>query len=100
MQVLSAMRRTDQGLAELTADLHMFPQVLVNCRLKSGFDWTCQKPLLEAKAKADKVLEGRGRVLIRPSGNDMVMRVYAEAPTTEERDALLRYGCDIVASND
>jgi len=39
-------------------------------------------------------------VLIRPSGNDMVMRVYAEAPTTDERDALLRYGCDIVASND
>ena len=88
MQVLSAMRRTDQGLAELTADLHMFPQVLVNCRLKSGFDWTCQKPLLEAKAKADKVLEGRGRVLIRPSGTEPLLRIMVEEDDEKEALAL------------
>jgi phosphomannomutase len=45
-------------------------------------------------------LENDSWVLIRPSGNDMVMRVYAEAPTAEERDELLRYGCDIVGGDE
>ncbi len=84
MQVLSAMRRTNQSLAELTSDLHMFPQVLLNCRLKSEFDWTCQKPLLEAKSRADKVLEGRGRVLIRPSGTEPLLRIMVEEDDEKE----------------
>ncbi|MDL2059151.1 phosphoglucosamine mutase [Mesosutterella sp. AGMB02718] len=84
MQVLSAMRRTGQSLAELTADLHMLPQVLINCRLEPGFDWMQQKPLLEAKAKVDSLLEGRGRVLIRPSGTEPVLRIMVEAPEEAE----------------
>lgn len=88
MQVLSAMRRTGQSLAELTADLHMLPQVLINCRLEPGFDWTSQKPLLEAKAKAEKVLEGRGRVLIRPSGTEPLLRIMVEAPDEAEARVL------------
>lgn len=88
MQVLSAMRRTGQSLAELTSALHMLPQVLVNCRLEPGFDWTQQKPLLEAKARAEKALEGRGRVLIRPSGTEPLLRIMVEAPDEAEAKEL------------
>ena len=87
-QVLSAMRRTGSSLAELTQDLHMLPQVLVNCRLAPGFDWTRQKPLIEAREEVEKILEGRGRVLIRPSGTEPLLRIMVESEDREEAQTL------------
>ncbi|MCI5850522.1 MAG: phosphoglucosamine mutase [Sutterellaceae bacterium] len=87
-QVLSAMRRTGESLAELTKDLHMLPQALVNCRLAPGFDWTSQKPLMEAKEEVEKLLEGRGRVLIRPSGTEPLLRIMVESEDRAEAQSL------------
>lgn len=79
LQVLAAMRRKNQSLAELTKDLKLFPQVLINKRIEKGFDWKMHQPMTDAVAKAEEQLLGRGRVLIRPSGTEPLLRVMVEA---------------------
>jgi len=78
LQVLHAMRATGKPLAELTADLVLFPQVLVNVAVPRGFDWRAHDPIVRAQADAERALDGRGRVLLRPSGTEPVLRVMVE----------------------
>jgi phosphoglucosamine mutase len=79
LQVLAAMRRSGRTLGELTADLRLLPQSLVNVRVAADFDWTRHAPLGAALDDAKRQLAGRGRVLIRPSGTEPVLRVMVEA---------------------
>ena len=79
LQILAAMKRQGKTLAELTEDLKLLPQVLINKRIEKGFDWKSHQPMKEAVAKAEEKLSGRGRVLIRPSGTEPLLRVMVEA---------------------
>jgi phosphoglucosamine mutase len=83
LQVLHAMRETRASLAELTADLVMFPQVLVNVKVPRGFRWEKHEGILTAQANAERSLNGRGRVLLRPSGTEPVLRVMVEGEPKE-----------------
>jgi phosphoglucosamine mutase len=85
LQVLSALRSTGKGLAELTSDLRMFPQVLVNVKVPRGFDWKAHAAIAQAQAQAERSMNGQGRVLLRPSGTEPVLRVMVEG---EPRDAI------------
>lgn len=79
LQVLAAMRRQGKTLAQLTQDLKLLPQVLINKRIEKGFDWKSHEPMQKALTEAQAKLEGRGRVLIRPSGTEPLLRVMVEA---------------------
>jgi phosphoglucosamine mutase len=83
LQVLHAMRETRASLAELTADLVMYPQVLVNVKVPRGFDWRKHSAIEKAQAEAEQALNGRGRVLLRPSGTEPVLRVMVEGEPKE-----------------
>jgi phosphoglucosamine mutase len=85
LQALHAMRESGRGLAELTADLVMYPQVLVNVAVPRGFDWEKHPAIAKAKTEAEHSLDGRGRILLRPSGTEPVLRVMVEG---EPRDAI------------
>jgi phosphoglucosamine mutase len=85
LQVLEAMRESGRPLAELTADLVMFPQVLLNVAVPRGFDWKTHSSIKKAKAEVEQSLDGRGRVLLRPSGTEPVLRVMVEG---EPREAI------------
>jgi phosphoglucosamine mutase len=85
LQVLHAMRDAQASLAELTAELVMYPQVLVNVRIPRGFDWRKHSAIGKAQAEAERALNGRGRVLLRPSGTEPVLRVMVEG---EPREAI------------
>ncbi|MFY9315332.1 MAG: phosphoglucosamine mutase [Burkholderiales bacterium] len=78
LQVLTAMRESGRTLAELTADLAMYPQVLVNVDVPKGFDWKKHQAIADAQSRAERSLNGRGRVLLRPSGTEPVLRVMVE----------------------
>lgn len=78
LQVLSAMRHQAKTLAELTAELDLMPQVLVNKRLPMGYEWKEDRPFMEKVEQARLALEGRGRVLIRPSGTEPLLRIMVE----------------------
>ncbi|MDW8468360.1 MAG: phosphoglucosamine mutase [Burkholderiales bacterium] len=78
LQVLAAVRETREPLAALTADLELYPQVLVNVAVPRGFDWTQSRSVVRAKSQVERQLKGRGRVLLRNSGTEPVLRVMVE----------------------
>ena len=79
LQVLSALRRNGCTLAEATADMQLWPQTLLNVRVQPGFDWQASRELMSAKESAEAQLGHQGRVLIRPSGTEPLLRVMVEA---------------------
>lgn len=90
LQVLAAMRRAGQSLAQLTDDLELMPQCLVNVRLANGFDWKAHAPLQAELEQVQHELGDRGRVLIRPSGTEPLLRVMVEAGSEELAQQLAR----------
>jgi len=90
LQVLAAMRRSGRSLAQLTEDLPLMPQSLVNVRLANGFDWQRHAPLQAALEQVQRELDGQGRVLIRPSGTEPLLRVMVEAGSESSAQALAR----------
>ena len=85
LQVLGAMRESGKSLAELTGELVMYPQVLLNVAVPRGFDWKSHASIKQAQKAAEASLNGKGRVLLRPSGTEPVLRVMVEG---EPRDAI------------
>ena len=78
LQVLKACIRHNKSLEELTQDLVMFPQELINIRLSTAFDaLNDQKVKAEVKA-VEEILQGKGRVLLRKSGTEPLIRVMVE----------------------
>lgn len=78
LQVLKAMQRSGAGLADMAADLNMFPQELINLRLSAGFDALKDDVVLKEVRAVENELEGRGRVLLRKSGTEPLVRVMVE----------------------
>jgi len=78
LQVLAALRSRGETLAQACADLTMYPQQLINVRLPADFDWRADASIAAAAAAAEKELAGRGRILLRPSGTEPLLRVMVE----------------------
>jgi phosphoglucosamine mutase len=83
LQVLAAMRESGQRLPQLTAALTLYPQVLINVRVPQDFDWAANAAIRRAQSEAERALDGRGRVLLRPSGTEPVLRVMVEGEPRE-----------------
>jgi phosphoglucosamine mutase len=84
LQVLQAVRRRGCTLAQLLEGVNLFPQVLLNVRLAEGVDWKTHEGLARARTQAEQALAGTGRVLIRPSGTEPVLRIMVEARQAEQ----------------
>ncbi|MCH2240678.1 MAG: phosphoglucosamine mutase [Aquabacterium sp.] len=84
LAVLQAVCRSGRSLQDWTAPVQLMPQELVNVRLADGVDWRTHAGLQVQKQAAERALAGKGRVLIRPSGTEPVLRIMVEAPTLEE----------------
>ncbi len=79
LQVLQAVQRSGHSLAQLVADIPLMPQVLLNVRLAEGSDWKANKTLAQETDAVTKALGDQGRILIRASGTEPVLRVMVEA---------------------
>ena len=79
LQILSALRRSGATLSAITSELSLWPQTLLNVKIKPGFDWQSNRDLLSARERAQAELGTSGRVLIRPSGTEPLLRVMVEA---------------------
>ncbi len=88
LQVLQAVRRSGRTLADLLSGVALFPQTLINVRLGNGSDWRANASLAAAQGDVIRELGDEGRVLIRPSGTEPLLRVMVEA-----RDAALARRC-------
>jgi len=83
LQVLKACARSGKSLAQLLEDVTLFPQTLINVRLQAGQDWKTNGKLAAETEKLRQELDGSGRVLIRASGTEPVLRVMVEARDAE-----------------
>jgi phosphoglucosamine mutase len=79
LQVLQAVVRSGRTLPELLERVKLFPQVLVNVRLRPGQDWKHAPALADVQHRVSAELGERGRILIRPSGTEPLLRVMVEA---------------------
>ena len=79
LMVLQAAVRSGRPLAGLLEGVRLYPQTLINVRLKPGVDWQASRALADRRAEVDRELGASGRVLIRPSGTEPVVRVMVEA---------------------
>jgi phosphoglucosamine mutase len=79
LQVLKAVARSGKPLAHLLEGVRLFPQTLINVRLAPGQDWKQSKKLATECETLKRELDGSGRVLIRASGTEPVLRVMVEA---------------------
>lgn len=93
LQVLHALRASGQSLAQAASDLTLYPQVLVNVRVAEKRDFASIPAVRDAVAEAEKALDGRGRVLLRPSGTEPLLRVMVEG----EDAVLVRRCADSIA---
>lgn len=83
LRIMEVLRAEREKLSELTRPVTLYPQQLVNVRVTDK-EAAMQSPKVnDAVAAAEKFLEGNGRVLVRASGTEPLVRVLAEAPTDE-----------------
>ncbi|MGQ0429203.1 MAG: phosphoglucosamine mutase [Gammaproteobacteria bacterium] len=88
LQVLAVMKATGKPLSELAAGMRHFPQKLVNVRVAKRFDAAGDARVVAAVAAVEKSLRGRGRVVLRASGTEPVIRVMVEG---EDAEAVSRH---------
>lgn len=83
IQLLNVMKQTGKKLSELAAEVTIYPQKLVNIRV-SNKEGVMDVPAIKAVIdEAEAEMAGNGRILVRPSGTEPLLRVMAEAPTNE-----------------
>jgi phosphoglucosamine mutase len=98
LQALAAMQTANQTLHELTQDLHKFPQAIKNVKV-SKEKFTLDQPLLQkALQEAEGQLQGRGRVLLRPSGTEPVLRIMVEGEDASQVNALAEKLAGVVSA--
>ncbi len=96
VQLTKIMKETGKKLSELAAEVTIYPQKLVNIRVENSMkDKAMEVPAIrEIIEKMEAEMAGNGRILVRPSGTEPLLRVMAEAPTHEEVD----YYVDTIAA--
>ena len=96
VQLTKIMHETGKKLSELAAEVTIYPQKLVNIRVENSMkDKAMEVPAIrKIIEKMEAEMAGNGRILVRPSGTDPLLRVMAEAPTHEEVD----YYVDTIAA--
>jgi phosphoglucosamine mutase len=96
LQVLHALRANRQSLAEAAGDLQMYPQVLINVRVARGLDCLGDRRVTAAVSDAEQELDGKGRVLLRPSGTEPLLRVMVEGEDRQLVESSAQRIADVV----
>ena len=86
LQLLAVMKRTGRSLAELARVMRRFPQSLVNVRTELKAQWSSDEAIAQAIAQAQERLAQEGRILVRASGTEPLVRVMVEAASEQVAD--------------
>ena len=96
LQVLAVLVRNRTTLKDALAEVPLTPQVLINRRYPAGYRWTEDIDLQKAIAEAGVKLEGRGRVLVRASGTEPLVRVMVECEDASEAKRICQALADLI----
>jgi phosphoglucosamine mutase len=83
LQVINAISHSGITLCKLKKQMRKFPQVMINVRLSAQVDISDNEVINQSVRAAEEVLSGRGRVLLRPSGTEPIIRVMVEGDNQE-----------------
>ncbi|MFK0570057.1 phosphoglucosamine mutase [Endozoicomonas sp.] len=83
LKVLKAMQSTGQSLSEMVSGITLYPQIMINVRVKNKRDTDTIPGIVAAVKQAEAEMAGKGRVLLRPSGTEPVIRVMVEGENEE-----------------
>ncbi len=97
LQIIAAMLRSAQSLHELKGQMNKYPQHMINVKCSSQIDLDSANPVAKAVADTEQQLAGRGRVLLRPSGTEPVVRVMVEGEDPTLVESLTKDLADVVA---
>ncbi len=97
VQLVSVMLETGRRLSELAAPIERFPQVLLNVTVAARPQMEDRPSILTAITDAEHTLGARGRVLVRPSGTEPLVRVMVEAEDQREAESLAGHLADVIA---
>ncbi|MGB9620786.1 MAG: phosphoglucosamine mutase, partial [Armatimonadota bacterium] len=89
LQVFAIMLSTGKRLSELAAEMEEFPQILTNVRVRERDGWNTRPEIAAAIRNSEQKLAGRGRILVRPSGTERLIRVMAEGPDRDELEEIV-----------
>ncbi len=98
LQILRAIKQQNKPLAELTSDLQMFPQTLINVRIAKDLDWKNNAKLQAAQKSVEAELGQDGRVLVRASGTEPLLRFMVEAKDENVAKTMAQRLADSVAA--
>ena len=98
LQALTAVALTDKPLMELRSAMQKFPQTMINVRLGQNPNVSASQSVRDAVSGVEAKLQGRGRVLLRPSGTEPVLRVMVEGENADLVAQLARELADVVAA--
>jgi phosphoglucosamine mutase len=84
LELLKVVRESGQPLSKLAGQMTRFPQVLVNIQVQNKQALHGHPVIAEAVRRAEQKLAGRGRILVRPSGTEPLVRVMGEGPLEDE----------------
>jgi len=96
LQVLSSVKRSGRKASELNELMTTYPQLLVNVTVGTKDGWEENEKIQKAIAEGDAELGDTGRILVRPSGTEPLIRVMAEGPDQEQLDRICHRIADIV----
>ncbi len=96
LQVLAALSRRDQSLADAVTDVALLPQTMINVRGPNRDGFMDKPEVKTAMAEAEKALAGNGRILLRPSGTEPLVRVMIEGKDADQVASLCRELADVV----
>ncbi len=100
LQLLNCLVASGESLSKLASIMKKLPQLLVNVQVKDKGRWRKDKEVERAIAEAERKLEGRGRVLIRPSGTQPLIRIMVEGPDMRELEDLAENIAEAIRGND
>lgn len=83
LQLVNIMKATEKRLSELAGEMKKYPQVLVNVRVTDKYHVTDNEKVSKVIQEVEQEMNGNGRILVRPSGTEPLVRVMAEAPSAE-----------------
>ena len=98
LSVLAACTRAGRTLAQLLSDLTLFPQALINVRIAPGYDWQSNPQAQSVLREVEAELGDAGRVLVRASGTEPLLRVMVEAREAAQAQACAQRLADVFAS--
>lgn len=96
VQLMAVMKETGKSLSELADEVKIYPQKLVNVKVRDKHTVMDEPEVVKVIEQVEEEMQGKGRILVRPSGTEPLLRVMAEAPTDELVDQYVERIADVI----